>query len=89
MSRELIFHPGDTLREVLEARGMSQRELSIRTGFSEKQISEVLNGVASVSTKFASALELVFGVDAEFWLNLQNNYDNENQQTQTGKDMIP
>ena len=77
LSRELIFHPGDTLREMLEDRAMSQRELAIRTGFSEKHVSEVLNGIAPVSTKFASALELVFGVDAEFWLNLQNNYEIE------------
>lgn len=77
LSRELIFHPGDTLREVLEDRGMSQRELALRTGFSAKHVSEVLNGIAPVSTKFASALELVLGVDAEFWLNLQNNYDIE------------
>lgn len=77
LSRELIFHPGETLREVLEDRGMTQKELAVRTGFSAKHISEVLGGLAPISVKFAAALECVFGVEAEFWMNLQTNYDIE------------
>lgn len=77
LSRELIFHPGETLRELLDDRGMTQKELAVRTSFSEKHVSEVLNGSAPVSVKFAAALELVFGIEAEFWMNLQTNYDIE------------
>lgn len=65
------------MREVLEERRMTQSELAIRTGFSPKHISKILNGSAPISAKFASALELVFGVEAEFWMNLQTNYDIE------------
>lgn len=77
LSRELVFHPGETLRELLEDRGMTQKELAVRTGFSTKHISTVLNGEDRVSPKFAAALEYVFGVEAEFWMNLQTNYDLE------------
>ena len=32
LSREFIIHPGETLKEVLEDREMSQKELALRTG---------------------------------------------------------
>lgn len=77
LSRELIIHPGETLRELLDDRGMSQKVLALRTGFSEKHISKVINGGASITAPFANALENVFNVEAEFWMNLQSNYDIE------------
>lgn len=77
LSRELIIHPGETLRDILDDRGMSQKVLALRTGFSEKHISKVVNGSASITAPFANALENVFGVEAEFWMNLQSNYDIE------------
>ena len=39
LSRDYIIHPGETLAEVLEDREMSQRELAVRTGMTEKHIS--------------------------------------------------
>jgi len=81
----LIFPPGDTLREVLEDRGMTQYELALETGFSPNHISEVVNGAAPISVKFASALEPVFGVEAQFWMNLQTNYDVDRAQA-SGKE---
>ena len=36
LSRDYIIHPGETLAEVLEDREMSQRELAVRTGMTEK-----------------------------------------------------
>lgn len=77
LSREMIIHPGETLRELLEDREMTQKELAERTGFSEKQVSKIVNGLASITANFAKKLEYVFGVTATFWLNLQANYDKE------------
>lgn len=77
LSRDLIIHPGETLRELLEDRNMTQKEIAARTGFSEKHVSQILNGKVSITAKFAAALEVVFGVNAKFWLNLQDNYDLE------------
>ena len=77
LSRDLIIHPGETLRELLEDRDMTQKELAKRTDFSEKHISKVLNGQASITSKFAAALAVVFDVNAIFWINLQGNYDLE------------
>lgn len=77
LSREMIIHPGETIKEVLEERGMSQLELSLRTGVSAKHISTVLNGEKNISVTFAKKLEYALGIDATFWINLQTEYDKE------------
>lgn len=74
---DLLIHPGETLKEVLESREMSQKELAIRTGFTEKHISTVVKGKKGISAKFAQGLEYVFGIDASFWCNLQAEYEQE------------
>lgn len=66
--------PGFTLAETLEALGMSQKELSIRMGMSQKTINEIIQGKASITPETAVALETVLGVEAVFWLNLESNF---------------
>ena len=77
LSREMIIHPGETLKEVLEDREMSQQELALRTGVTPKHISTVLSGKKNISVSFAKKLEYALDIDAEFWMNLQNLYDKE------------
>ncbi len=77
LSRDFIIHPGETLMEFLEERKMSQKELAIRCGVSEKHISTVLNGKKDISANFAKKLEYALGIDAIFWMNLQSNYDKD------------
>ena len=77
LSREMIIHPGETLREVLEERNMSQQELAIRTGVTPKHISTVLNEEKNISVSFAKKLEYALNIDAEFWIGLQALYDRE------------
>ena len=77
LSRELIIHPGETLKEILINKNMSQQELALRTGVTAKHISTVLNGEKNISASFANKLEYALGVDASFWMTLQTNYDKE------------
>lgn len=77
LSLDFIIHPGETIREVLEEKQMNQEELAIRTGFSPKHVSEVVNGKKGISPSFAKSLEYVFGIPASFWINLQGIYDKE------------
>ncbi len=77
LSRELIIHPGETLKEVLEERGMSQKELALRTNVTEPHVSNVIKGQKDISVAFAKKLEYALGIDASFWINLQANYDKE------------
>lgn len=77
LSREFIIHPGETLAEVIEDRSMSQSELAVRTGMTEKHISTVIHGQKNISPAFAKKLEYALGIEASFWMNLQAQYDRE------------
>lgn len=77
LSLDLIIHPGETIKEVLEDKKMTQEELAIRTGFSSKHISEVISGKKNISSKFANSLEYALGIPTTFWINLQGIYDKE------------
>ena len=77
ISRDLIIHPGETIADVLEERGITQAELATRTGVSPAYVSSVIAGKKNISSNFAMALEYALDVPKSFWLNLQANYDAE------------
>ena len=75
LSLDLIIHPGETIKEIILDRHMTQEELAIRTDYSPKHISEVISGKKAISAKFANALEYALGIPFEFWIKLQEIYD--------------
>lgn len=77
LSLDLIVHPGETIKEFIEDRNMTQEELAIRTGYSAKHVSEVISGKKSISSRFANSLEYALNIPTEFWINLQGIYDKE------------
>ncbi len=66
--------PGYTLHETLEAMGMPQAELAKRMGVTEKHITAIIKGKASISEETALKLERVLGIDASFWRSLEHQY---------------
>ena len=66
--------PGETLRETLEAIGMTQTELAKRSGHPKKTINEITAGKTAITADTALQLERVLGVPASFWNNLEKNY---------------
>lgn len=72
---DLVFPPGDTLKEALEERGMTQAELAERMGRPKKTLSEIVNGKAQLTPETALELEAVLGIPAAVWTNLQSAYD--------------
>lgn len=78
--RELLSHPGETLKEVLESNNMTQKELAMRIGVSEKHITGIITGKNSISPEVASNLAKVFSLSSNFWNSLQANYDSELQE---------
>jgi len=69
------IHPGETLREALEAIGMSQVELATRMKRPVKTINEIIKGIESITPGTANQLERVLGISSKFWINLQSNFD--------------
>lgn len=74
MTREPI-HPGETLREDLDALGMSAAELARRIKVPVNRITQILNGQRAVTGDTALRLARFFGTSGEFWLNLQKLYE--------------
>ena len=70
----IAIPPGMTIKEVLEDRHMTQKELATRMDMSEKHISKLINGEVPLTQDVAIRLERVFGVEASFWNGLEANY---------------
>ncbi|MGD0088807.1 MAG: HigA family addiction module antitoxin [Planctomycetota bacterium] len=74
---DYVVPPGDTLQEMLEARGMVPADLAKLTGLTTEALDEILGGRAPITPATASSLESVFGVPAGFWINLQRNFETD------------
>ena len=77
ISPDLLIHPGETISDLLDERGITQKELAQRAGVSEPFLSDVIHGKKDISKGLAMGLEYALGVPRSFWLNLQANYDAE------------
>lgn len=68
-------HPGELIRDELEARNLSQAKLANQIGVSPSLLNEVINGKRAVNTELALLLEAALGIEAELFLKLQNAYN--------------
>ena len=66
--------PGEILLETIEERGMTQVELSERTGRKKKTINEIIKGKAPITPETAIQLERVLDIPSTFWNNLERDY---------------
>lgn len=66
--------PGASILDAAEERGWTQLELAQRLGYSEKHLSQLINGKVSLSVEAAQRLERVLGSPLDFWLALEANY---------------
>jgi addiction module HigA family antidote len=67
-------HPGEILKtEFMEPMGLSAYELAKALNF--PGIYEIVRGDRAISADTAVRLGKYFGLPAQFWLNLQNDYD--------------
>jgi len=66
--------PGATIKEQLIDRGLSQKEFASRMEISEKHISRLINGDVALTSDVAIRLEMVLGLPAHFWNNLESIY---------------
>ncbi len=70
------IHPGEILRlEFLEPLGITSYRLSKDIGVAQTRISEILAEKRSITADTALRLSRYFGNSAQFWLNLQAQYD--------------
>src|ERR1700728_5302983 len=68
-------HPGRLLKSELSARGLSASRLARDLGVPSGRITDILNGRRSITADTAVRLGRYFGNSAQFWLDLQGQYD--------------
>lgn len=69
-------HPGEILwEEFMKPLGISQNRLGRDLGVSPRRINEIVHGKRSITADTALRLSRYLGTSAEFWLDLQTDYD--------------
>ena len=70
-----LTHPGEVLKDELEYRGISQKQLAAEMGISYTLLNEVLNGKRQVNTELALLVEAALDIPAESLLQMQARYN--------------
>ena len=69
-------HPGEMLmEEFLKPLKISQSELAEKLGVSYPRVNELIHAKRGITPDTALRLEKLFGMEAQFWLNLQLAWD--------------
>lgn len=71
-------HPGKVILDELSENNLSQSDLAKQIGYKKSQLNEVIKGKRSINADLAVLLEKALGIDAEYWLEVQKNYDLDN-----------
>lgn len=78
--------PGDILlEEFLEPMGISQAKLARDIKVPPNRINQIINGKRDITTDTALRLGKYFGVEPEFWLNLQMRFNMKVVKEKAGK----
>jgi addiction module HigA family antidote len=75
MTIRIPTHPGEILREEMQARGVSANRLALALGVPSGRVVEIINGKRGISADAALRLARHFGNSPQFWMNLQVQYD--------------
>ena len=70
-----VSHPGRLLKRELAARALSANRLALDLGVPSGHIVAILNGRRAISANTAVRLGRYFGNGAQFWLDLQGQYE--------------
>ena len=68
-------HPGEVLKDEIEERGISQRQLAESMGLSYSVVNEILNGRRPLTAKTALMFEAAIDVPADSLMYLQTKYN--------------
>ena len=72
------IHPGEILRDELQARGISQKKFASLIGMPYTAFNEIINGKRTITTDTALKIEAATGITANLWVDLQSDYNMAN-----------
>jgi addiction module HigA family antidote len=81
------IHPGEILAEELEVRELTATALARTINVPPNRITQIIKGKRNVTADTALRLGKFFGTDADFWMNLQKQYDLRLAIQEIGKDL--
>jgi addiction module HigA family antidote len=70
-----VQHPGVLVKSLLGEYQLSPAKLAADISLSQSSIRLLINGKLRISTAIALRLSKYFGNTAEYWIDLQNQYD--------------
>lgn len=68
------FSPGEVIKEELDERGWSQRDLASIMGVQPSIVSGIMKGTKPISLDLARNLAAAFGTSTQFWVNMETAY---------------
>jgi addiction module HigA family antidote len=77
-------HPGEVLRDELDALKMSARAFSEALDVPGNRITMILKGQRGITADTALRLSRYLGTTPEFWLNLQKSFELREAQVKSG-----
>lgn len=81
-------HPGSVLlSDFIEPMGITRYRVAKAIGVQQRRIDEICAGDRGITADTAVRLGLAFGIDPQFWLNLQAQYDIEVIQREQGEQL--
>lgn len=80
-----VVHPGEVLKEELETLEVSPTELARQIDVPPNRVGQIIAGKRAITGDTALRLGHWFGVDPQFWLNLQAQFDLAVADRETGE----
>ncbi len=80
-------HPGEIIKDELEARGMSAHRFALELGVPPTRIADIVKCRRAVSPETALRFAAYFGGSPRVWLRLQADYDLAVAQRKHGKEI--
>lgn len=77
-------HPGEVLKDEIEERGISQRQLADSLGLTYSVVNEILNARRPITAKTALMFEAALDVPADSLMNLQTKYNMQTARNDEG-----
>lgn len=81
-------HPGHVLlADFIEPMAITRYRVAKAIGVQQRRVDEICAGERGITADTAVRLGLAFGIDPQFWLNLQSQYDIEVIQREQGEQL--
>jgi HTH-type transcriptional regulator/antitoxin HigA len=71
----IAIHPGEMLKDELDARTMKQKEFAALTGIQITQLNEIIKGKRGINADTALIIGKALQMNPAIWLNMQSNYE--------------